>query len=137
MSAALSGSPHSNTRSSGQVIVGPVHGVPAQPPPLQVSFTVQGSPSSQESVLLVCTQPVAASHESVVQGLLSLQSSGVPAVQVPFWQVSAPLQALPSEQEVPLATAVCETEPLALQVSVVQALPSSMVVSVPSAGLQH
>ena len=37
-----------------------------------------------------------------MQTLESLQLSAVPAVQVPAWQVSAPLQALPSAQAVPL-----------------------------------
>src|SRR5262249_10252817 len=45
--------------------------------------------------------PVAASQLSSVHGLPSLQTSGDPAVQVPFWQVSTPLQALPSLQLVP------------------------------------
>ena len=46
--------------------------------------------------------PVAGAQESVVQGLLSLTTGGVPAVQVPLaLHVSAPLQALPSLQDVP------------------------------------
>ena len=70
-------------------------------------------------------QPVAGSQESAVQGLLSSQTGGEPAVQVPAWQVSAPLQALPSEQLVPLATGVA-VQPLAgSQESVVQGLLSS------------
>jgi hypothetical protein len=54
-----------------------------------------------------CWQPATASHASTVQGSLSLQLSGVPGTQALFWQVSVPLQAFPSEQDVPLATAVC------------------------------
>jgi len=43
----------------------------------------------------------------VVQGLLSLQLSAVPAVQAPAWQVSTPLHTFPSLHDVPFATAVC------------------------------
>ncbi|PYQ01843.1 MAG: hypothetical protein DMF82_18115 [Acidobacteria bacterium] len=52
---------------------------------------------------------------------------GLDPVQVPLWQVSAPLQALPSEQEVPSATLLCaHSKPVELShVSVVQGLPSS------------
>jgi hypothetical protein len=52
------------------------------------------------------THPVAGLHESVVQALLSLQFNGVPAVQMPFWQVSLMVQALPSLQLVPLVLLV-------------------------------
>jgi hypothetical protein len=51
--------------------------VPAQVPPAQVSPEVQGLPSSQDPVLLVCTQLlVAASQESSVQTFPSSQEAG-------------------------------------------------------------
>ena len=81
-------------------------GPPTHAPPTQVSLVVQRLPSSHGAVLLVCTQPVIALHESSVQRLLSLQFGGAPAVQVPLWQVSRPLQTVASSQAVPLATAV-------------------------------
>lgn len=74
----------------------------------------------------VYTQPLVATQESVVQGLLSLQLSAVPAAQAPFWHVSAPLQTLPSLHDVPLAFAVCVQVPAPLHTSLVQALPSSV-----------
>jgi hypothetical protein len=61
---------------------------------------------------------------SVVHTLLSLQLGAVPAVQAPVWQVSAPLQALPSVHEVPLATLTFWQPVAGTQESVVQALPS-------------
>ena len=68
-------------------------------------------------------QPVLELQPSLVQGLPSLQLSAVPAVHAPPWQVSAPLQTLPSLQAVPFATAVDWQWP-AVQVSVVQGFPS-------------
>jgi hypothetical protein len=50
--------------------------------------------------------PVVGLQLSVVQAFPSLQTSAVPGVQVPDWQVSAPLQTLPSEHEVPSVTGV-------------------------------
>jgi hypothetical protein len=62
---------------------------------------------------------------STVQGLLSLQVTAAPVrLQLPFWQVSAPLQALPSPQLVPLAALECTQPACAVQVSLVQALLS-------------
>ena len=52
--------------------------------------------------------------------------TGVPGRQLPApSQVSAPLQALPSPHEVPMATGVCVQAPLASQASAVHGLPSS------------
>jgi hypothetical protein len=79
----------------------------------------------------VTTQPVTALHESVVHGFESLQLSAVPAVQVPVWHVSAPLQALPSEQEVPFDTFACAQPLTALHVSVVHRLLSLQLSAVP------
>jgi hypothetical protein len=65
-----------------------------------------------------------------------VQVIGVPDAQAPLWQVSAPLQAFPSEQLVPFATAACVHWPPVPQVSAVQGLPSSQltpdVVQVPA-----
>jgi hypothetical protein len=73
----------------------------------------------------VCVTPPAGVQASVVQGLLSFRFGGVPATQVPVaLQVSAPLQALLSEQLVPAATGVWTWLPFASQVSVVQGLLS-------------
>jgi hypothetical protein len=96
-----------------------------QVPAWQVSVPLQRLVSAQEVPLVtfVCVQPVAGTQLSVVQTLLSLQLGGVPAVHVPLWHVSAPLQAFPSEHAVPFATTAFEQTP-ALQVSVVHGLPS-------------
>ena len=54
---------------------------PKQTPPEQTSIRVQTLPSSQGVTLGAWVQPVIASHESSVQGLLSSQSiASVPAV---------------------------------------------------------
>src|SRR5262249_13037168 len=82
-------------------------GVPAaHAPAWHVSVPLQRLPSGHgvPSATGTCAHdPPGATHESVVQGLLSSQLGGVPAVQMPPWQVSAPLQALPSEHEVPVS----------------------------------
>ncbi len=71
--------------------------VPRQLPPLQVSPVVQGSWSLHEAVLFVATHaPVAATQESVVHTLLSLQFFGAPGWQLPAEQTSLSVQALPS-----------------------------------------
>lgn len=70
-----------------------------QTPPTQAS-PVHGFPSMQSALMLhdwqpaigVWMQPVSELHVSVVHALPSSQESGVPAVQVPLWQVSFPLQ---------------------------------------------
>jgi len=60
-----------------------------------------------------------------VQGLPSSQLTGDPGVHVPALQSSAPLQALPSEHDVPLVLTV-KTQPVAgTQEFVVHGLPSS------------
>jgi hypothetical protein len=77
-------------------------------------------------------QPLSALHASVVQAFESLQLRGVPAVQVPAWQVSAPLHTVLSAHDVPLETAVL-THPVAgLQVSVVHTLLSLQLGAVPA-----
>jgi hypothetical protein len=83
----------------------------------------------------VVVHPVEGLQPSVVHALPSLQLGGVPAVQVPDWQVSAPSQASPSEHEVPFVTAVL-TQPVAgLQESVVHGLPSLQLGAVPAVQL--
>jgi hypothetical protein len=102
-------------------------GVPAwHAPARHVSAPLQALPSPQDapSAAGLLTQPPAALQVSTVQGLPSLaQAGGVPARQAPDWHVSAPLQALPSPQLVPLATAAYAHMPL-LQALVVQGLLS-------------
>ena len=98
---------------------------PTQDPPAQVSDVVQALPSSQEAVLFVKTQPVAGTHESSVQPLLSSQIGAEPPTQDPTAQVSTVVQALPSSQE---AVLFVKTQPVAgTQESSVQGLLSSQI----------
>jgi hypothetical protein len=64
--------------------------------------------------------------------LPSLQLSAVPAVHVPPWQVSPPLQTLPSLHEVPFSTGVLAQPVTGSQLSVVQTLPSLQLSGVPA-----
>jgi hypothetical protein len=79
------------------------------------------------------TQPpgTAGSHPSSVQGSASSQFGGVPGVHAPLWHVSAPLQGLPSEHELPFALAVIWQNP-PVQASSVQGF-----MSLQSAALLH
>jgi hypothetical protein len=109
-------------------------GVPAvQTPAWHVSEPLQTLPSGQAVPFRtgVLAQPVMGSQLSAVQTLLSLQLRAVPGVQTPDWQVSAPLQILPSEHAVPLVTATFWQPVAALQESVVQTLPSLQLRAVP------
>jgi hypothetical protein len=111
----------------------------AHEPALQTS-AVQGLPSLQLAAvvqdwqfgIVVLAQPVTALQLSIVQALLSLQLRAVPAVQVPLWQVSAPLQALPSLHAVPLLTAVFAHPVVVLHESLVQRLLSLQLSAVPA-----
>jgi hypothetical protein len=95
---------------------------PTHAPPLQVSAVVHASPSSQPNALFVNTQPEAGLHESEVQTLLSLQTSGAPPKHTPPLQVSLVVHVLPSSQ---LAVLFVNTQPEAeLHESDVQTLPS-------------
>ena len=96
--------------------------VPVHAPPAHASLVVHALPSLQESALLVCAQPDAGEHESLVQMLLSSQLTLVPT-QTPAVQVSLWLQALPSLQ---LSVLLAKTQApvAALQESVVHGLPS-------------
>jgi hypothetical protein len=113
-------------------------GVPARhrPVELQVSLPLQAFPSEQLEPLgrFACViAPVVVLQLSVVQGLPSSMTGGVPATQVPpELHVSAPLQALLSEQLVPAATGVCVTPPAGVHASVVQGLLSFTGGAVPA-----
>lgn len=93
-------------------------------PPAQVRRagmqTRAGVGAQAPVVMAVCTQ--ALTQVSVVQASLSLQLSGLPTLQRPPPHVSAPLQALPSEQLRVLF--VCAQPDALSQVSVVQTLLS-------------
>ncbi len=69
-----------------------------QMPLWQVSFPLQTLPSAHDEPLGtgVVVHPKTGLQPSVVHGLPSLQASGVPAAHTPAWQVSSPLQMLPS-----------------------------------------
>ena len=96
--------------------------------PLQTSLSAHGVPLGTG----VFWQPRAGSQVSVVHALESLQLSGVPAVQVPLWQVSSPLQTLVSAHEEPLGTGVCWQASTGSQVSVVHTLESLQLSGVPA-----
>ncbi len=107
---------------------------PVQAPDLQASLLVHALPSLQRlpSLRLVNTQlPVVVSQVSAVQALPSLQTLAVPA-QVPLWQLSGLVQALPSSHTLPLATGVYTQLPVVeSQVSAVHTLLSLQVLAVP------
>jgi hypothetical protein len=79
-----------------------------------------------------CSQPSTGSQTSFVQGLPSSQLGGVPGAQTPAWQVSIPLQTVPSSHDVPFGTAACWQPVVVLHVSVVHGLPSSQLGGVPA-----
>ena len=82
-------------------------------------------------MLLVCTHPVAATHESLVHGLLSSQLFVVPA-QVPFdAHTSFVVQAELSLHVRPATTAWLHAPVVVLHVSSVHGLASSQVTAVP------
>jgi hypothetical protein len=98
-------------------------GVPEQLPLLQVSFNVQGFPSSQGTVLGVNTQwPVPGSQLSSVHGLSSSQTVCGPATQWPPLHVSVWVQAFPSLHGAVLLVCVQPLE--GSQPSSVHGLPS-------------
>jgi len=75
--------------------------------------------------------PATASHESSVQGFASPHESGVPAVHVPLWHVSAPLHTVPSGHGVPFDTGTWTQPVSGLQESAVQTFPSSHASGIP------
>jgi hypothetical protein len=90
---------------------------------------VQALPSSQDAVLLSCTQPVAGLQLSSVQPLPSSQLGAAPPTHAPSAQASPVVQALPSSQDAVLLSC---TQPVAgLQLSSVQPLPSSQLGAAP------
>src|ERR1041384_4326222 len=112
-----------------------VSGEPAvQLPFWQVSVPLQtlASPHAVPFSAAMCVQPKTGSQASVVQALPSSQLSVVPPVHVPFWQVSAPLQTVPSAQAVPLPTLTCWQPSTGSQLSVVHVLPSLQLSAVPA-----
>jgi hypothetical protein len=80
----------------------------------------------------VVVQPVAGAQESLVQGLASLQTSAVPAVQTPATQVSAPLHALPSEHAEPFGAFGWEQPVVGLHESAVHGFESTQLSGVPA-----
>jgi len=98
--------------------------VPEHTPAEHVSFAVQALLSSQEPVLLACTQPVDVLQESSVQALPSSQLRGAaPAMQAPPAHISPVVHALPSSQAIVLLV-LTHAPVFATQVSVVQTLLS-------------
>ncbi len=92
-------------------------------PVTQASPTVQVLPSVHAPLLLTWTQPLLGTHASSVQGLLSLQSTADPPIQLPFAHVSPVVHAEPSLQGSALFVVV---QPLPTsQFSVVHGFPSS------------
>ena len=83
-------------------------GTHPEPPP-QMSPVVQALPSSHDEVLLVETQPVAGSQESLVQELLSSQTTGTPKWHQPSAHTSPDVHALPSSHGSEL---LVETQPM-------------------------
>jgi hypothetical protein len=103
-----------------------------QLPPAQTSPVVQKLPSSHAAVLFVKTQPVAGLQLSVVQALLSLQTTAEPGTHTPPPHVSPKVQAFPSLHGFVLFV---KTQPEAgLQLSSVHGLLSLHTTGVP--GLQ-
>jgi hypothetical protein len=106
-------------------------GPPAQAPPLQVSTVVHALPSLQAAALLLCTHPVARSHESSVQGLPSSQLNADEPAHTPPEQTSPVEQGSPSSQG---ALLFAWTQPFAgLQESSVHPLASSQSRAGPAA----
>src|SRR5262249_1062852 len=79
----------------------------------------------------VYTAPSSGSQESIVQGLSSLTSTGLPGVHTPPRQISTPLHTLPSLHGVPSATGVYTAPSCGSQESIVQGLASSTSTGLP------
>jgi hypothetical protein len=102
---------------------------PTQLPPEHASPWVQGSPSSQGALLLMDWQPLAGLHESVVQGLLSLQGTDPEPTHAPPEQTSVVVQALLSLQGLLLGSLI--TPMKGSHESVVQGLLSLLCTTAP------
>jgi hypothetical protein len=96
-------------------------GPPRQDPPEHVSPVVHGFPSSHWLALLVCVQPVAGLHASVVQTLPSSQLTVVPP-QTPPKHTSPVVHTFPSSHD---AVLLAYTQIPPWHESVVHKLPSS------------
>jgi hypothetical protein len=110
-------------------------GAPPHAPDVHWSLVVHASPSEHEvpSAAGVCWAPFEGLQVSAVQGLPSLTSMGVPAVQVPeALQASAPLQRLVSSQEVPVGNGAWVTPATGSQESLVHGLPSVVGTGLPT-----
>jgi hypothetical protein len=81
------------------------HALPGEHAPQVPAWQYMFVPQVVPSAIATCSHPFTESHESTVQGLRSSQSSGVPLVQAPATQVSAPSHRSPSAQLVPSAKA--------------------------------
>jgi hypothetical protein len=104
---------------------------PAQVPPPQVSATVHGLPSSQLAVLLAKAHtPVVPLQLSVVQPLLSLHTLAAP-LHAPEPHASVTVHGSPSSQPIVLL-ANTQLPVTPLQLSLVHALPSLQVLTVPA-----
>ena len=106
-------------------------GPPAQAPLLQASLVVQALLSLHAMPLFVWMQPDAGLHPSVVQTFPSLQLGATPGLHVPFWHVSTPLHALPSEHDVPFTNATLSQPEAESQLSAVHGLPSLQLRAAP------
>src|SRR5207237_107180 len=80
----------------------------------------------------VCRHPATGSQVSVVQGLLSLQLRGEPAVAPRGWHVSTPLHASPSLHAVPFGSAACRQPASGSHVSAVHGLLSLQLRAAPA-----
>ena len=127
-----------NVQPSVALHVSVVHGLPSlhgsdapgmHAPPEQTSPWVQMLLSLHASALFTLAQPVVGLQESVVHRLPSSQLFAAPGTQVPAAHASPTVQALPSEH--PVVDGVNTQPPAAVQVSVVQGLPSLQVSVVP------
>jgi hypothetical protein len=111
-------------------------GVPGvHAPAWQVSAPLHTVPSAQLVPFATAAlwHPSTGSQLSAVHGLPSSQASGVPAVQLPDWQLFVPLHTVPStSHDVPFATGVLRQPSTASHESAVHTLPSSQLIVVPT-----
>jgi hypothetical protein len=90
-------------------------GVPVHMPAVQASLIVHGFPSLQESPSATATFeqiPVDESQVAVWHWSLPPHETGFDPTQLPDWQVSVWVQALPSLQAVPFGAAGLEQRPV-------------------------
>ena len=99
-------------------------------PPPHTSLPLQKRESLQGSVLLAWRQPLAGTHESVVQTFASSQLNAGPGAQAPPAHVSVVVHALPSLHAMVLFA--CAHPVAGTHESVVQTFPSSQPSGVPN-----